>query len=232
MRVARGFTLIELLVVVALAGLMTAVVVLGAGSTTNARLKASTTTISSAIRTAYTRASAVSKPHRVVMDFTTNRVWIEEGAGQMLVQSSDAPKITGSGAEAATATEKAAQAEAEKILKGPRAPKATFRAIKAAPGTEEDPGGSGRELGRGIRFREIMVAHQTEPLREGRAYVYAWPGGTTELAYIQVGKGDAPTSDDSMTLTVHPLTGKVKVLPGAKTIKIDDQASEREERMF
>ncbi|MCC6644868.1 MAG: type II secretion system protein [Polyangiaceae bacterium] len=229
MRRARAFTLIELLVVVALAGLLTTVVVLGAGSTTNARLKASTTLISSAVRTAYTRASAVSKPHRVVMDFQSNRVWIEEGTGQMLVQSGDVLK-TG-GAEAATAPEKAAAMEAERVLKGPRAPKAAFRAIKGAMVTE-DESTAGRELGRGIRFREVMVAHQAEPVREGRAYLYAWPGGTTELAYIQVGKGESPTSDESMTLTVHPLTGKVKVVPGAKTIKVDDQASEREERSF
>lgn len=229
MRRARAFTLIELLVVVALAGLLTSLVVLGAGSTTNARLKAATTTISSAVRTAYTRASAVSKPHRVVMDFETSRVWIEEGSGQMLVQSADLLK-TG-GAEATTAPEKAAAAEAERILKGPRAPKARFRPIKGAM-PAEDEASAGRELGRGVRFREVMVAHQPEPVREGRAYLYAWPGGTTELAYIQVGKGEAAPSDQSMTLTVHPLTGKVKILPGAQTIKVDDQVSEREERAF
>ena len=52
----RGFTLIEVMVVTVIAAMLTAAVVTGIGAATNARLKGACTLVSSAIRSAYTRA--------------------------------------------------------------------------------------------------------------------------------------------------------------------------------
>jgi general secretion pathway protein H len=228
----RAFTLIELLVVVTLVSVMMGAVIMGMGAVTNAKLKSSATLVSAAIRSAFTRASATAKPMRVVLDLDKNRLWLEEGSNQMLVQDKDL-SLTG-GADPATEAEKAAAEQTSRILKGPKAPKPTFKAIKQA-GFEDDDGESGRALGTNIRFREVHIAHQAEPLNEGRAYLYVWPGGLTELAYIQVAKGTSPTDDDTMTLLVHPLTGKVKIVRGVKTIRIPqpgEDMSDREDSNF
>ena len=225
----RGFTLIEVMVVTVIAATLMTAVVMGIGAATNARLKGACTLVSSAIRSAYTRASATGKPQRVVLDFAGSRVWIEESTGRMLVQEADLGK-TG-GADPATEAEKKMQAETDRILKGPRAPKPGFKPIKNA-GITDDEKGAGRDLGTAIHFREVMVNHQIDVVREGRAYLYMWPGGQTELSYVQIAKGDKPGDGDTMTLFVHPLTGAVKIVSGAKTIRVDEQASEREDRAF
>jgi general secretion pathway protein H len=228
-RFRRAFTLIEVMVVVVIGASLMAAVVMGIGAATNAKLKGACTLVSSAIRSGYTRASATGKPQRIVMDFTQRRVWIEEGTGRMLVQEADLSK-TG-GADPATEAEKKAQSEADRILKGPRAPKTSFKAVKNA-GIADDDKGAGRELGGSIRFREVMSNHQVDVQRDGRAYLYMWPGGQTELAYIQIAKGEKPTDSDTMTLFVHPLTGRVKIVAGAKTLRVEETASEREDKTF
>jgi general secretion pathway protein H len=229
---ARGFTLIELLVVVALVSMMMGSVIMGLGSLTNAKLKGATTLIGSAIRTAFTRSASTAKPTRIVFDFTESRLWVEEGSGPMLVNDQDLSN-TG-GADPATEAEKKAAEEASRLLKGPKAPRSSFRAIKGQSGFEDEAANRpGRGLGGSIRFRQIHVQHQIEPAREGRAYLYIWPGGQTELAYIQVAKGALPTNEDTMTVFVHPLTGKVRIVNGAKTLPMPgtpEEASEREDR--
>jgi general secretion pathway protein H len=229
-RATRGFTLIELLVVVTLAALLMGAVIMGMGAVTNSRLKGATTLVSAAIRSAYTRSSATAKPHRVVFDMEAKKVWIEEGSTVMLVPEKDY-SLTG-GADPATEAEKKALASTDRILKGPPIRKPAFKAVKQA-GLEEDEGSQGRSLGRSIKFREIAIAHMAEPTKEGRAYLYIWPGGITERASIQIAKGETPSDDDTMTVLVHPLTGKTRVINGAKPIRLglapEDQ-SEREDR--
>ena len=205
-------------------------VVAGMGAATNARLKGATTIVAAAIRSAYTRSSAVAKPHRVVFDFKESKVWIEEGAGNLLVTNADVSNA--GGADPATEAERKAIEQTDKILRGPRPPKTSFKPVKGISVVEEDGVKIGRSLGARIRFREILVSHQVDAVRDGRAYLYTWPGGATELAYIQLAKGEQPSSDDTMTLFVHPLTGKVKIVAGAKTIRVDEQSSEREDRIF
>ena len=223
---ARGFTLIELLVVVALCALLMGGIVVGMGSVTNAKLKAAATMVNSAIRSARTRASATAKPMRVVLDIDNARVWLEEGSRPMLVNDA----VPSGGADAATEAERLAAEQASRVLKGPVIPKPAFKAVKQAGFESDEGGGQGRALGGKTRFREIHVVHQPEALREGRAYLYVWPGGQTEQAYIQLAKG--PDADDSgiLTLTVHPMTGKVRILPGARTVPLPGVGEETQER--
>jgi general secretion pathway protein H len=224
-------TLIEVLVVVTLAVLLMVMVVSGMGALTNARLKSAITLVTSAIRVAYVRASATANPQRVVFDLDNRKLWLEEGTSKMLVVEGDY-SMTG-GADPATVVEKKAQEQADRIMKGPRIPKPTFRPIRAS-GIEDDNGSSQRDLGRNVYYREVMIQHQLEPMRKtGRAYLYVWPGGQTELAEIQLAKGDQPTDSDTMTVFVHPLTGKTRIVNGAQRLVIpmtDQEASERDDR--
>jgi general secretion pathway protein H len=182
-----GLTLIEVLVVMAIVALIMGAVVVGSGQLSSSRMRHSSTMIAGAVRVAFSRASATSKSIRLVMDFTENEIWLEEGNQPMLVQSKD---VTGTGgASAATAAEKEAIEEGGRIIKGPTAPRTAFTEIDAMGLAASTPGKGHKPLERGIKFRLVQTAHDDEPRTEGRAYLYFWPGGQTERASIQLKVG-------------------------------------------
>ncbi|WP_394821116.1 prepilin-type N-terminal cleavage/methylation domain-containing protein [Pendulispora albinea] len=224
----RGMTLVEILVVLVVIAMMMAGIIFGSGQVPSARLRASSSLITSAIKAGYTRSNAVSKSVRLVFDFESNTMWLEEANRPMVVQSKD---LTGTGgADPATAAEQAAVAEGERIIKGPAAPRPQFLPVDKADLAAREPGGK-RPLPRGITFREIQIAHDDQPRTEGRAYLYFWSGGQTERASIQVRIGKDEDDSQTLTLLVAPLTGKVTVKSGPVALKIPDdkEASEREE---
>jgi general secretion pathway protein H len=251
-----GLTLIEIIVVISLFALVTSVAVMGSNQLPSARLRRSATMIASAVKVAFTRSTAISRDLRLVMDIDQSKIWLEEGDRPMLVQSKDDAKTssTTGGAEAVTEAEKAARAETDQIMKGPVIPRPSFHAIstygfgeseektikkkKADDGTE-DPDApppveapDQKALQRGIKFRQVQVAHDDSPVTSGRAYLYFWPGGTTERASIQLRIGDSEEDYQTLTLIVSPLTGKVTVKAGPVDLTLptdDETASERKE---
>jgi general secretion pathway protein H len=223
-------TLIEVLIVMALIALILSAVVIGSGQMASSRLRHSSTMIAGAVRVGFSRATASSKTVRLVMDFTDNAIWLEEGDQPHLVQSKDASG-TG-GAQAATVAEKQALEDSSRILKGPTAPRTSFKEIDAMGLVASDPGKGHKALERGIRFRRVQTAHDFEARKEGRAYLYFWPGGQTERAAIQLKVGANDDETDTITLLVAPLTGKVTVKDGAVEMtqpQDDSQASDRED---
>src|SRR5580692_8489720 len=124
---SRGLTLMEIFVVLAIIALVTGVAVAGSGQLPSARLKGSATMIASAVKVAYTRATATSRDLRLVMDLDTNRIWLEQSDIPMLVSSKG--KDAAMGADPMTEKEKAAMEEGAKILKGPPIPKPRFTPI-------------------------------------------------------------------------------------------------------
>jgi len=226
----RGVTLIEVLIVLAIIGIMSGGILAGSSQLAGARLKHSSALIASAVRVAYTRATATSKSVRIVFDFENDAFWIEEGDQPMLVQTKDTT-ATG-GAEASTDAERAAVDESDRILKGPRAPRPKFTMVDA-PGLGASQAKKGpKALERGIKFRQVQAQHDDSPRTQGRAYLYFWPGGMTERAAIQLSIGGSKENGDTQTLVVSPLTGKVVVKDGAVDMKVpldDKEASERQE---
>ncbi len=231
---ARGMTLIEILIVMVLISLLLGGIIFGSGQTNSAQLKRVSTSVTGAIRVAFTRATATSKSGRIVFDIDQQTMWLEEGDVPMLLQTKD---LTGTGgADPVTEAERRAVAEGEALVKGPKAPRAHFKEVKAF-GAQGNEGGKGpRKLGGSIAFREIQTTHDDEPRTKGRAYLYFWPGGRTELASIQLavkrGKDDGFADSDTMTLLVSPLTGKVTIKNGPVPVtrpRDDKEASERED---
>lgn len=223
-------TLIEVLIVLAIVALVMGAVVIGSGQMASSRLRHSSTMIVGAIRVGFSRASATSKSVRLVFDFGENAIWLEEGDQPMLVQSKDTSG-TG-GAAASTMAEKAALEESSRILKGPTPPKPAFTEIDAMGVAASTPGKGHKALERGIKLREVQTQHDADPRKDGRAYLYFWPGGQTERASIQLKIGDSDDERDAVTLIVSPLTGKVAVKDGAVEVpkpEDDKEASERED---
>jgi general secretion pathway protein H len=226
----RGLTLIEVLIVMAIIAVIMGAVVVGSGQLASSRMRHSSTMIAGAIRIGFSRASATSKSVRLVMDFTENEIWLEEGDQPMLVQSKD---ITGTGgAAAATVAEKTAIEEGGRIVKGPTAPRTSFKEIEPMGLAASAPGKGHKALERGVKFRLVQAAHDEEPRKDGRAYLYFWPGGQTERASIQLKVGEANDEKDAITLVVAPLTGKVTVKDGAvpmPKVTEDRELNERED---
>ncbi len=228
-RTERGLTLVELLIVVALIAMLSAAVVFGSGMFGASRQRAAAAMIVSGIRTAFTRANATGRPVRLVFDLEENLVSLEETASAVMLRENDEEESTGAGAEPVTEVERAAREESEAILKGPRAPRPSFRPVKEF-GFQTD-GKEGRELGKGVSFRMVQTEHDGQERTEGRAYLYFWPGGGTEHAVIQLHQGK---DDDGLTVVVSPLTGRAKIVRGEVGLpepRSDGEYSEREERL-
>ncbi len=224
----RGFTLIEVLVVLALVAIVTGVAIGGTMQLPSSRLRRSATMITSAIKVAYTRATATSRNIRLVMDLDHKKIWLEESDVPMLVQSKD-ESATG-GADPVTAAEQAAIREGDKILKGPPVPRPRFHPIETYGFGDVDEGKGGKPLQSGITFRAVQTAHDDLPRTAGRAYLYFWPAGLTERASIQVRIEDSDDEGRTLTLLVSPLTGKVNVKGGPVELQIPEDDDHRSDR--
>jgi len=230
---SRGITLIEVLISLAIIGLIAGIGILSVGAQTGARMRGGAVLIAGAIRTAYAHASGVSKPLRLVLDMDEGLLVLEESNTALAIVKNDK---TG-GAAAATEAERAAQEEAESALKGPRSPRASFKATTAF-GFSPDAGKQGKSLPSRVRIVQVETGHEEEPATSGRAYLYFWPGGQTERAAIQLttaGKDEEPNEQNSMTILVSPLTGKTEIKKGLLRMfrpRDEDEESERDDSGF
>ncbi len=228
-RSRAAMTLIEVLIVMALIALLLSAIVIGSGQIGSSRARHSATMIAGAVRVAYTHATATSKTTRLVMDFEEHSIWLEEGDQPHLVQEKD---LSGSGgAAAATIGEKAAQEESGRIIKGPTAPKTSFTAIDPMGIAASAPSKGHKLLDTGVLFKEVQTAHDDVGRKEGRAYIYFWPGGQTERASIQLKMSAAEDAPALLSVLVAPLTGKVTVKDGAVDVArpVDDKSSSERE---
>lgn len=229
-RQQRGVTLVEVLIVVAIIGFASGVAILGSGVADSARLRRSSVMIASAVRVAYGHANATSRTVRLVFNFESRTVGIEESMGQLWLAKNDR---TG-GAAAATDAERKAIEEAESILKGPRAPRPSFTPVKAL-GFSGNATKQAKELERNIRFLQIETSHQEDVVKADQAYLYFWPGGQTERAAIQLGIVGSTNDAEVLTLLVSPLTGKTEMRKGRVNMprpRDDNEESERRDTGF
>jgi general secretion pathway protein H len=226
----RGVTLIEVLIVLAVVTVVTGLTMLGSGVADSARLRRSSVLIASAVRVAYGHANATSKVVRLVFNFDERTVGIEESSGQLWLDKNE----RAGGAQAATQAERKAMDEADAVVKGPRAPRPSFRPVKAF-GFSVDKGLIGKPLERNIRFLQIETAHQDLPQTADQAYLYFWPGGQTERASIQLSVGGSTFDADVVTILISPLTGKADIKKGRVAMlrpRDDTEDSERRDTGF
>lgn len=237
---SRGMTLIEILVVMVIMAVMMAVVVVGSGQSNNARLRQGAALVTGAIRVGFSKSSARAKPLRLAFDFNANTIALEESDDVMLLTKD--PSGTG-GAAGITDLERAAIEEGQRIVRGPQAPRASFKPMDGSGFGVGTGGLAPKPLPKNIGFRSVHCEHEMERRTKERAYLYFFPGGQTERCVIQLGIGKAADDDESATaptgadvadvvsLVISPLTGKVVIKPGAVELDLpedDDAASERQ----
>ena len=219
-------TLMEVLVVMVLIALLTGTITLGTGSIAAGRLRGAATFIVALSKVAITRANSTGRPVRIVFDISQNRVSLEESTGSRLLRVKEGEKSTGAGAEAATDAEKKAEAEAETFLQGARVARPNFVPTKKVE-LGGDNMGAGRALESGIVFRQVQTEHDTLARKEGRAYLYFWPGGATEWASVQL---QPKGKKDTLTVLISPLTGRAKIRQGVVNLPERNAAGEISER--
>jgi len=203
----RGMTLFEVLIVVTLIAILGGTVLLGSGMLGSSRLRSAATLVVASIRLASTRANTTGKPTRLVFDFEQKTLQLEESSSSRMLRDKKAPAA---GAQAATEAEKAAKAEAERILDGPQAPKPAFTPVASYAADAPDPS-KGRELGNGVELVAVQTDHDEDPVTSGRAYLYFWPGGVTERGHVQLKREGA---EGGLTVTVSSLTGRATIVKG------------------
>jgi general secretion pathway protein H len=205
----RGLTLIEVVIAIALIALLTGSMLFGRNMLVGSRVKSAATLIVSSVRYGLTRANATGRPARLVIDLDKKQLSIEEASSSLMLREKG--KDQTGGAEAATVAETKARVEAERIVEGPHAARAHFSKLTGVHGAVEGLT-AGRALGDGVEIVRVRTEHDDEVIREGRAYIYFWPGGTTERAIVQLKK--AGDKDISLTVVLSPLTGRAKIEKG------------------
>ncbi len=221
------------MVVLAIMAIVTGAAMAGSMQLPSAQLRRSATMVASAIRVAFTRATATSRDLRLVMDLEHQKIWLEESDIPMLVQSKDSAG-TG-GADPVTQAERQAMLEGEGIMKGPSVPKPKFHPIDTFGFGDVEVGKGGKPLQPKITFRAVQTTHDDAPRTSGRAYLFFWRGGLTERASIQMRIGESVEDSRTLTLLVSPLTGKVTVKGGRVELEIptdDAHSSDREDTGF
>jgi general secretion pathway protein H len=198
----RGVTLVEVLIVVALIGMLAGAVVFGSGMLGSSRVRGAATLIAASVRTGIARANTKGRPTRLVLDLDADKVSLEEATGSRMLREKSKPA---GGAQVATELEQEAKAESDRILEGPKAPRASFQPVPLVSDT-------GNNIEGGVDLVQVHTEHDEEPVTSGRAYVYFWPGGVAERAYIQLRR--AGDSTDGLTVIVSALTGRTKVERG------------------
>jgi general secretion pathway protein H len=224
----RGLTLIEVVIAIALVAVLTGSMLFGRNMLVGSRMKAAATLIVSSVRYGLTRANATGKPARLVLDFDKKQVLLEEASTSLMLREKG--KDPSGGAMPASSAEAKARAESERIIEGPKVARPTFSKLTGVSGAIEELS-AGRPLGEGVELVQVKTEHDEQEVREGRAYIYFWPGGTTERAIVQLKK--AGDKDTALTVVLSPLTGRAKIEKGAVDFPeprgFDDEFSERED---
>ncbi len=230
---ARGVTLVEMLIVIALIALIGGSILFGSGMFGGARQRAAGTLLMAAVQKGLAHANTSGRPVRLVMEVGGSRLRLEESGTSKVLR--DSPRD-------AASLEAAARRQSERVVDSSARAEAQFTAVDIlgddldaakprsdADGEDSVPQGPGRSLGAGVRFRLVQTEHDEDPITEGVAYLYFWPGGVTERAVIQLTRGG---DDEGLTVLVSALTGRAELKSGRVALpqpRLDGEYSEREE---
>lgn len=217
-----GFSLVEVIIVLAVVGMMAGAVSLSFQSLHRARARGAAQRLAAAIRYSYDRSVTTGSYFRLVFDLTGQKYWAERSDERFyLVRGKEDSSGRGvaPGEEQEKEEERKRQEEAEQakfkstgnaLLDPPPARKrARFEAFKdsALPKVELKE----------VRIRDVFTSRQRDPYTEGKTFLYFFPDGHTERAWIHV----ADEEGDVYTLVVHPLTGRVELQTGDLPVSRD-----------
>ncbi len=216
-------TLLEVMVAVAIVGGMVTGATVGLRAVTRADLRASAVKLSSSMRYLHDRARATARNHRLVLDLDNGSYWAEETDDRFYLQGRpgqermDAEEGAGGSAGSSAAAKKPSSAASGSggagtttITADPSQPdsepwkpkRAVFQAFKDTMLKLEKL--------KGVKISQVVTGLRGEVVTTGRAYVHFFPSGFGERAVIEL----EDKSEGRYSLVNHPLTGKVRLIPG------------------
>ncbi|GAO02521.1 type II secretion system protein [Anaeromyxobacter sp. PSR-1] len=190
----RGFTLIELLIVIGVIGLLAAMVVPAAESATGANARKAAGELSGAMRYLYDTAALRNATCRIALDLGQRSWWAECAPGAVGISDPARPQ------DDAALAKRFPDEKDEEIRR--LLARSTF-------GKFEDRLVGERKLPGSTGFGPVHVEGRRDAIEQGLAYVYFFPGGQAQRAWV-------PVVDRSNVYTVvtEPFTGRSRVVPG------------------
>jgi general secretion pathway protein H len=195
----RGFTLIELLVVVGVIALLAGLAAPALGTLTGANARAAAGRLAGAMRYMFDTAALRRETCRIALDPASRSWWAECAPGAATIERDAREREDAEDLARRFPDEK--DAETRRLLA-----RTAFGAFsdRLVPKSEL-PGRAG--------FGQVRVEGFTST--EGKtAYVYFFPGGRAQRAYVPVVDGS-----NVFTLVVEPFTGRARVVAGAVEVK-------------
>jgi prepilin-type N-terminal cleavage/methylation domain-containing protein len=203
----HGFTLIELMITISIIAVIAALVGVSANSIMGANLRSTSSGLAGSIRYTYDLAARKSNVFRIVFSLDEQAYWVETSSEKFLLNREKTEVDQGAVVEEddedrfersrrfvdRTAIDSGEMWQPKK--------KATFSSFAGRNTPKVN-------LPDGITFQDVWISHQTDKVTTGLAYLYAFPTGQMENAVIHIGD-----EDDTYTLEVEALTGRVMVTP-------------------
>ncbi|MCE9666695.1 type II secretion system GspH family protein [Myxococcus stipitatus] len=221
-RAARGLTLIEISIALIIVALLFSAAVMGIGTITGAKAKGAAAELAGTIRSLYDSAALRGKTCRLVFEIPEGK---EEKATRYHAECAESAVTTSRDRDAALRDENRDREQSRRSRRVGDQEERSFIASGGATQTtdelmeseklrvesaarfssftsEEVPT---RDLPSDVRV-SVWTRQQKEPVESGVAYLYFFPQGYTEKAYVYLTQGD-----NTWTLDVSPLTGKVNI---------------------
>lgn len=216
-----GFTLIELSIALAIAAVMFAAVAISIGAITGTQAKAAAGELGGVIRSLYDTAALSGKTCRLVFELPgpkdddgTTRYWAECASGAITTRRDRADELKDANRDRERSERDRDRdsdpsfgfGEGEQSLQALMAIEKDRVEQSAKYSSYTSPEIEPRELPSSVRV-SVWTKHQRDVVSSGTAYLYFFPQGFTEKAYVYVRQGS-----NVWTLTVSPLTGKTAVV--------------------
>jgi len=231
-----GFTLIEVILAVALLGLLGASAIRGIQSIAKSEIRSTVSRIAGSMRYLFDRASTTGKVHRLVLDFDENKYWAEVSNDRFYIpRDRETEQSRHEEFERIQRLQEAKKKREEEGLPAEEPEEGEKGGIGFGFGMGAGMGSGTHTIDRYLpkpyeakpaRFqpmkertvKEVKVKNAklfsmfsprlSEPIGQGKGYVYFFPLGFGEAAMVHVSDEKGETF---FTLTLHPLTGRVKV---------------------
>ncbi|HUL58897.1 MAG TPA: type II secretion system protein [Anaeromyxobacteraceae bacterium] len=197
----RGFTLIELLVVVGIVAILALAAGPAVESITGANARQAAGALAGTMRALYDTAALRNVTCRLALD-VDGRAWWAECARSRAGMARDPDKQPPSAEELAERFPEEKDADRRRLL------------ARTEFGAYSDRLVAKRELPGRARFDPLRVEGRREAVDKGVAYVYFFPGGQTQRAYVPVADGS-----NLYTVVLEPLTGHARVAYGKVEVK-------------
>ncbi|HEX2570249.1 MAG TPA: prepilin-type N-terminal cleavage/methylation domain-containing protein [Polyangia bacterium] len=217
-----GFSLVEVIIVLAVVGMMAGAVSVSFQSLHRARARGAAQRLAAAMRYSYDRSVTTGAYFRLVIDLTGQKYWAERSDERFYLvrgKEDSAGRGLAPGEEQEKEEErkrKEAEERAKFLSSGNALLDPTPARKKARFETFKDSALPKVEL-KDVRIRDIFTPRQREAYTEGKTYLYFFPDGHAERAWIHV----ADEEGDVYTLVLHPLTGRVEIKTGDLPVERD-----------